>query len=261
VTASLSGLTVVVTRPERQARELIARLSAAGASVVEFPALAIEPVTLTAHDRRRLAPDSYDWTIYTSTNAVEQSLLQLKRPVQTRIAAIGNATARALRGQGFEVRAVPQHRANSEGLLELPEFSNVEGLRVLVLRGVGGRDTLRTRLLAGGARVTVGELYRRVGVVPTAGAVAGLRAAVDPGSQTVVAVTSVDVLDSLLRGVPDELLPALLRAPLVLPGDRVAAAAHERGWNGPLAVAASAEDEAMVDALVAWHGTGARGTA
>ena len=38
-------------------------------------------------------------------------------------------------------------------------------------------------------------------------------------------------------------------------------AAHERGWNGPLAVATSAEDEAMVDALVAWHGTGARGTA
>jgi hypothetical protein len=53
----------------------------------------------------------------------------------------------------------------------------------------------------------------------------------------------------------------VVRAPLVLPGDRVAAAAHERGWNGPLVVATSAEDEAMVDALVAWHGTGARGTA
>jgi uroporphyrinogen-III synthase len=35
--------------------------------------------------------DAYDWTIYTSTNAVEQSLLQLRSSMQAH-AAIGNAT-------------------------------------------------------------------------------------------------------------------------------------------------------------------------
>jgi hypothetical protein len=123
------------------------------------------------------------------------------------------------------------------------------------LRGVVAATRCGT-LLASGAQVTVASCTG-ASSRPTAGAVARLRAAVDPGSQTVVAVTSVDVLDSLMRGVPDDLLPALVRTPLVLPGDRAAAAAHERGWGGPLVVATS-EDEAMVDALVAWHGTGAR---
>jgi hypothetical protein len=196
VTESLAGLTVVVTRPERQARELAARLSAAGASVVEFPTLAIEPVTLSAHDRGRLAPDAYDWTIYTSTNAVEQSLLQLRRPAQTRIAAIGNATARALRGQGFEVRAVPQHRPTRRGCSGCPVFER-RGLRVLVLRGVG--VTRCVQRCSSGAQ----SRWRLYGawIVPMPGP-SPPSCRRSPGSQTVVAVTSVDVLDSLMRGIP-----------------------------------------------------------
>jgi uroporphyrinogen-III synthase len=66
----------------------------------------------------------------------------------------------------------------------------------------------------------------------------------------VVAVTSVEVLESLLSLAPESRVPRLAEATLLVPGERVAAAARRRGWRGPIVVARSAEDEAMLDALI-----------
>ena len=260
MSTTLAGLTVIVTRPARQAEAVIARLASLHASVVAFPVLAIEPLLLTARDRERLRPDAYDWTVYTSANAVEQSLLQLPRPVRTRIAAIGNATARTLRANGLEVNAVPAKRVDSEGLLALPEFASVAGLRCLVLRGVGGRGTLRQTLAARGATVETGELYRRVRVKPNPASLTELRAALG-AERRVIAVLSIETLDALLAVAPRDLHDRLLRTPLLVPGERVASAARQHGWSGSLLAAASAEDAAMVDALAAWHSQGTHGAA
>jgi uroporphyrinogen-III synthase len=73
----------------------------------------------------------------------------------------------------------------------------------------------------------------------------------------VVLVTSVEVLDALLELAPDASCPRLKGMPLLLPGERVAGAARERGWRGPVIVSPSAEDATMVDALV--HALGAGG--
>jgi uroporphyrinogen-III synthase len=79
------------------------------------------------------------------------------------------------------------------------------------------------------------------------------------GEQTVAVITtSTEVLDGLLALVPESSGPRLRDAVLVVPGERVAAAARERGWRGRVVVAASAEDEAMMDALVGALGGGGR---
>jgi uroporphyrinogen-III synthase len=65
----------------------------------------------------------------------------------------------------------------------------------------------------------------------------------------VVVVTSVEVLQALLRGCPADLAPALRRSNLLVPGPRVQAAALAAGWTGPIAAAATAEDDAMLTAL------------
>jgi uroporphyrinogen-III synthase len=244
----LAGLTVVVTRPERQAGRFIQLLREAGAAIVAFPTIAIEPVTLDAASRARLVPDDYDWVIYTSTNAVEQGLAQLPRPLKARIAVVGRATARALREQGLEVHATPEDVSNSEGLLAAPELADVRGHHILILKGVGGRDTLRETLSRRGASVTLGEVYSRTIAVPAPGTLDGLQRACAKGV-AVVAVTSVDVLDALLQLAPETLVARLLDTPLLVPGERVAAAARERAWRGPLVVAPSAEDATMIDAL------------
>jgi uroporphyrinogen-III synthase len=161
---------------------------------------------------------------------------------------VGRATARALRDQGLEVHATPGQVSNSEGLLAAPGFADVRGRRILILKGVGGRDTLRETLCRRGADVTLGEVYRRTIAVPNAGSLDGLQRACATGL-AVIAVTSVDVLDALLELAPETLVARLRDAPLLVPGERVAAAARERGWRAPLVVAPSAEDATMIDAL------------
>lgn len=55
----------------------------------------------------------------------------------------------------------PAAGADSEALLELPELAALGGKRVVIFRGVGGRDLLRDELAARGAAVEYAECYRR----------------------------------------------------------------------------------------------------
>jgi uroporphyrinogen-III synthase len=206
-------------------------------------------------------PDGHDWVILTSANAVEHAFSQLPRPKRARVAAVGRATARALQQHGVEVHATPPTVSDSESLLAMAELAAVRGRRILILKGVGGRDQLRDSLDRRGAVVTVGEVYRRKVASPGPRAVAELeRACTTP--TPVFAVTSVEILDALLDLAPESRLPRLRDAPLLLPGDRVATAARQRGWRGPVIVAPSAEDATMLDALVRWvRGRGVGGPA
>lgn len=246
----LEGVTVVVTRPAAQARRFAALVRAAGATPLMLPALEIEPLTLDEDQRARLVPDDYDWTVFTSANAVEFAMRQLPRPGQTRIAAVGRGTARALGEHGITVHAIPDKSSDSEGLLALAPFEAVRGRRILILKGRGGRPLLATELSRRGAEVVLGDLYRRVTAAPDAVALDALRSACGrPG--TVIAITSVDGLSALLGFAPEADFPQLRDVRLLVPGQRVAAAARERGWRGPVLVAGSAEDGAMFQALAA----------
>lgn len=250
MSATFAGLTVVVTRPRRQAAAFIAEATRAGAACIALPAIEIEYLRLAAADRDRLAPDAHDWAIFTSANAVEAALGELPPPTHCRIAAVGRATARALESHGLVVHALPEGRSDSEGLLALPMFANLRDRRVVILRGVGGRELLREELQARGATVDVAELYRREAAQPDARSLVALEAALASGTERVVAaVTSVEVLDGLLGMLPDALGARVRRCALLLPGERVALAARERQWQGPLLVSPSAEDAAMLATL------------
>jgi uroporphyrinogen-III synthase len=253
VTQTLAGLVVVVTRPAHQASRFIGLLKGRGAEPVPFPTIAIEPVPLDGRTRAALVGESVDWVVYTSGNAVEQGLSQLGRPRTAKVAAIGRATARALETAGVHVDALPATGADSEGLLALPQFGDPAGKRVLVVKGVGGRDALRTGLEARGATVTLAEVYRRVPVRPAAGAVDALRRGCETET-TVIAVTSVEVLESLLELAMQSRITRLGDACLLVPGERVATAARRLGWRGSIVAAQSAEDEAMLDALLRHRG-------
>ena len=254
MSTELAGHTVIVTRPAQQSSATVAALRALGAKVVEFPTIRIEPVETNA-SRAEVVPDDFDWLVYTSANAALFGARRLQAPARARVAAIGPATAQALRRAGIRVAAQPQRGANSESLLALPEFAAPQGLRVLILRGTEGRDYLRRELERRGATVQAVELYRRVPVTPTPAAIYELAAALATGTAA-IAVTSVDVLRALVRIVPAALDANLRATALVVPGPRVATAARELAWQGELIEAVSAEDSAMARALVE-HARGA----
>jgi uroporphyrinogen-III synthase len=248
VTAPLDGLVVVVTRPAAQAARFAAMVEADGATPLLLPTIEIEPIELDAAARAALAPDTFDWTIYTSANAVESSLRQLPRPACSKIAAVGRGTARALAAHGLAVAAIPTTTADSEGLLALDCFADLRGQRVLILKGRGGRPLLREELARRGADVVTGDVYLRRPATATPAALHALRTACDAGT-AVITATSAEVLTALLQLAPDDANPQLRDAPLLVPGPRVAAAAREQGWRGRIVAAASAEDAAMAEAV------------
>jgi uroporphyrinogen-III synthase len=248
VSRPLAGRAVVVTRPARQSVGIATALRDLGAQVVEFPSIRIVPVAQQATDSA-VVIDDFDWVIYTSVNAVAFAGRRIGVPARARVAAIGPATARAIVRAGMRVAAQPQRGADSEGLLGLPVFASPEGLRILIVRGIDGRDLLRNELAKRGASVEVIELYRRAPETPTPAAMAELAGALASGT-AVIAVSSADVLRALVGMVPAALDVSLRAATLVVPGPRVAAAARQLGWEGELIESAGAEDAAMVRAIV-----------
>jgi uroporphyrinogen-III synthase len=174
----LKGRRVVVTRPESQAEELCSRLRALGAEPIEFPAIAIVPPEEAGGLERAIARlDGYDWVIFTSANGVEQFWARLAgKDFRGRVAAIGPATAEALRQRGIPVHLVPaEYRA--EAILD--EIGEVAGQRILLPRADIARPALADGLRAMGAQVDEVAAYRTVPGRPAPAAFDALRAGVD----------------------------------------------------------------------------------
>jgi uroporphyrinogen-III synthase len=155
-----SGTAVVLTRPLDQAQPLARKIEAAGGQAIHFPALEIlERAPAAAAEHLAAA----DIAIFISANAVEYGFRAMggKLPSSLKLAAIGNATAQALAQHGFPPTIMPAQGADSEALLETTALHNVAGKHIVIFRGIGGRETLRTALCQRGAKVAYIECYSR----------------------------------------------------------------------------------------------------
>jgi uroporphyrinogen-III synthase len=81
-------------------------------------------------------------------------------PPASKFSRRGPATAEALAAAGIAGAQIPETTFDSEGLLALPELSDVRGKRVLILRGDGGREYLGDALRARRAHVDAVACYR-----------------------------------------------------------------------------------------------------
>ncbi len=181
--SDLRGLRVLVTRPESQAGELCALLSAAGAEPVRLPVIDIAPpLSWRALDQSLAALAAYDWVVFTSANGV-RSVMSRAQALglhdgranalfgSVRVAAIGPATTQALDAWHVQPAAVP-----TEYLAEriADAVGRVRGLRFLLLRADIAGDALPRRLRAQGAHVDEVAAYRTVERAIDARAAAGL---------------------------------------------------------------------------------------
>jgi len=162
----LAGLVVVLTRPRHASDALEGELVSLGAKVLVFPSLEIVPQEPDDASRTALASlASASLAIFVSANAVRHGLEAAggaaNWPAAVPVAAIGDATAAALRNSGLARVISPTERFDSEALLALPELRAVAGQNIIVFRGVGGREVLRATLESRGARVSYVECYRR----------------------------------------------------------------------------------------------------
>ena len=245
----LAGVGVVLTRPRRDAERLARELEAEGARAFVFPAIEIVPTPPSpARDTAIDALDRAALAIFVSANAVEHGLAAVAArrpwPAGPRIAAIGDATAAALRNSGFRDVISPRERHDSDGLLALQPLQAVRGEAIIVFRGEGGRERLKDVLESRGARVSYAECYRRVR--PTADA-APLLAAWRRGEVHAVSALSAETLDHFVAMLGAEAHEDMMRTPLLVPHEAIAAAPAARHFARAIVTAPGASG--LADAL------------
>lgn len=244
--APLAGRRVAVTRPRERAAALVAALEALGAEVLAAPAIAVAPPDSYAPlDAALGALARYDWLALTSAAAVDAVAERLaavgaRLDDRTRVAVVGQATARAAQARLGRVDLVPAVHA-ADGLADA--LPSVRGARVLFPCADRARDALPTVLRARGAYVDRVVAYQTAEAPPDA--LADFAAAADAGALDAVLVASPSAAAALARACGGA--AGRLRAVCIGPTTANAC----RALALPVAaVAAQPTDAALVDALV-----------
>src|SRR5690554_6805419 len=125
-----------------------------------------EPAQQEAIKRRILALSDYHKVVFVSRNAVQHAMEWVDRywpqqPIGVEYFAVGSVTAQVAREWGLRVEAAGE-AMNSEAMLELPGLQDVNQQKILIFRGVGGRNFFSEQLRQRGAQVDFCELYERV---------------------------------------------------------------------------------------------------
>lgn len=246
----LAGRSILITRPAHQAGTLAALIHAAGGRPVIFPALEIldpaDPQPLLDVIERL---ESYDLAVFISPNAVTRVMERMAGrrtwPAGLRVAAIGKGGVRELERHGIRDVVAPQRSFDSERLLEMPQLQAVEGQRVLILRGDGGRELLGDTLAARGARVDYVACYRRAR--PQTDPAPLLQAWAQDGVHATV-VTSSEGLRNLFAMLGKPGASLLQHTPLLVPHPRIAAVARELGCNEVIETAPG--DDGLIEGLI-----------
>ena len=165
----LFGKRILVTRTREQASELVRLLEDQGADCVEGATIAMEPPdTWDELDASLAKISAYQWLVFASINAIRyffgrmqekgMDSRDLKGP---KVAAVGIATAEALREYGIRADLVPEE-FTGDGLAASMVAQGVEGARVLLPRAKKAREVLPETLREHGAEVDVVTVYQNV---------------------------------------------------------------------------------------------------
>jgi uroporphyrinogen-III synthase len=244
--AALEGATVVVTRPAGTSAALVRHLRSLGARALSIPGLSLRPA---GHDARAVRKAAFDAWIFTSPAAVRfgAALLPSRRArPRLHAYAVGEGTARALARHGI-VATIPRDRADSQGLLALPELKRMRGIRIALVGAPGGRDLIGPTLRRRGAKVDAIHVYRRVAPRLTVRHFDALAAAPEP---LITLVSSGEALAHLVALLPPAGLARLRGRILVVSSARLAVLAREHAFT-EIALARSATPRDLIAAAAA----------
>jgi uroporphyrinogen III methyltransferase/synthase len=244
----LFGRSVVVTRPAHQSSDLAARLRDLGARTLQVPVIMIGPPAdggaALAGAVGRLAAGAYEWVVLTSANAVAE-LFKLVPDARTlgkaKVAAVGPATAEALRGFRVVADLVPTEQSGPglAAVFPAPGSAGAGSPTVLLPQAAGARSELRHSLEGLGWKVDAIEAYR---TMPRPIPAELLRAA---GRADAICFASPSAVASYLEQA--EAAGAAVPPVVACIGPATAAAARARG----LQVAAEAGEHTSVGLLTA----------
>ncbi|MFL5244846.1 MAG: uroporphyrinogen-III C-methyltransferase [Gemmataceae bacterium] len=257
----LFGKRILVTRPRQQAGDLARRLEILGAKALILPTVVVsDPPDWNKVDAALSKLNKYHWVVFTSANGVNSLIKRLwetGRDLRVlghlRLAAIGPATAQALRGYHLEPDVVPAQFRSEALAADLLQY--VVGKRVLLARADRGRELLREELakVAEVDQVAVYSQVDRVDMQSTE------MECLRRGEVDYVTLTSSNIAKALLLAL-DEPTRALFQTSqikIVTISPVTTSAVQERG----LPVGAEATDytsNGIVEALIRLEGTASK---
>lgn len=221
---------ILVTRPGGAADPLVRALQAIGYRVHAVPTVATQPLEFDRPDLTR-----YDWVVVTSAAGVE-ALGEIA--AGTRWAAVGQATATALRARGVEPALIPE-RANGAALADA--MPDVRGKRVLLVRASAAAADLPTRLRERGANIQ--ELVAYQTIEGPASEAEPLKAALADADLAAIVFASGSAVRGLIA------LGGSAAWPAITIGPRTTAVARELGFR-VIAEAEGQSAEALAAAVV-----------
>ncbi|MEH6557714.1 MAG: uroporphyrinogen-III synthase [Oceanicoccus sp.] len=252
----LRGKKVLVTRPQGQADELVVSIEAAGGRAIHCPVIVIEPLADSDNVQRQqgkqrfMSLDQFQHVIFISSNAVKYGLQWIDQywpqlPVDILWYGIGRSTTQLLQQEGVPVSDTVELGAmNSESLLQQKSLQELSHQKVLIVRGVGGRDYLHSVLQQRGAVVEYAECYRR----KVAAASTELIEKIKEHDINTVCLNSGDSVENFCQLVGSEHWSIIKDLLIVVPGARVAEIAGKKGFEN-VVCAENASNQAMITAI------------
>ena len=251
----LAGKTIVVTRPAHQADALCELISAHGGAVLRFPVLEIaEPKNPPLPVQVQALLADARLVIFVSPNAVDYGMKVIDSsgglPDSVKVAAIGQGTSKKLALRGRPADVFPSKRFDSEALLAMDELTSVSGQRIVIFRGVGGREHLADTLRQRGAQVDYIECYQRI--LPN-NDTTELSSALAKKSIDAVVVTSNEGLQNLHDMLNTDDRHRLLKVQLFVVSERGRELAQTLGFARQAVIVSQASDQGIVDSLLQWN--------
>ena len=251
----LAGRTVVVTRAGARARGLVDALERAGATALELPLTRqVDPADggVALREAAAAVRDN-DWVVVTSVNAADRfmgALRDARALGAVRVAAVGPATADALRRAGVEPDLVPAEHSARGLVAAFPDAAERGARRVLFPSADLAPGTIPEGLEEKGWDVRRVEAYRTVARAAPDPALLDAVTAAD--ALTFTATSSVQAFTALRTAAGAPVTPP---AHVVCIGPTTAAAARAAGIGG-VHEAWGASAQGIVDELIGHLGAG-----
>ena len=233
---SLSGLTVLITRPSNQVESLRRAIESGGAKVLSLPLIEIRALNdaqaIQDLKDKVLQLDCYQSLIFVSNNAVSFGGEVINNywpqfPLKVDVIAVGPTTAEAA-SERFACEVIqPTSGMTSEDILRLPQLQDVSEKKIGIVRGQGGRELLADTLRERGAIVDYLEAYSRTPIDYTSADFCNrlLEAGVN-----VLTVSSGESLDRLTHLLVDN-RKKLQQLNVLVPSQRVGRQAENAGYQ------------------------------
>jgi uroporphyrinogen-III synthase len=265
---------IVATRPNNRATQLVDALaklsdgsdpldpssSAYQLETIHCPLIQIENYHDSAFQQRldklctstSLQKFAFDGVIFISGNAIDWAKASLRNDywqalLSNQLYAIGEQTARLLESEVSEFGDKSNSKAiihpqqmNSEGLLALPQFKRLQGQNWLIVKGVGGRQTLKQGLQEVGSQVHELSVYRRK--QPDLSLQQKIKAL--HGKDPLWLITSLEALNNLSQVLNKK--PQGCR--IIVSSDRIAEQANKMNFQ-VISQAKDASDKSLVDCM------------